>query len=739
MHGIKWDAMKAKYRPMAVDAEDRSEFQNVVSQMLAELNASHLGIYGGRATSNAVPKRGVPTGYLGLEFSQEPGPGGGRVVSHVMKNGPGAAARLRVGDEILAINRKRLTTGTDLDVALMNTVDKKILVSYRPITGDGPGDETKTEITPVAQSKIAALETKAWLASCRKRTKAASKGRIAYIHLSMMNPENLAKFQQFVNALNQSKTIKGMIIDVRENGGGNIHQQLMQILTNKRYAMVKLRGAPRKVPQPALYWDKPVAVLVNERSFSDAEVFPWCFQSVGRGKVIGVPTPGGVIGTVDVALSDGTMLRIPRVGYYGIDGTNLEGNGVTPDIVVEETVEDRLKKNDPQLMKAVEVVLAEIEDAKAAAKRGTKTGSKKPDRVKVDGKPSPKSETPTPKPGDKKPVQSEDAHADPLADARVGEWVRYRLLAPGATQQTVVKVTVEEVTEEGVVLVPVVEEGPKFQLPLPKRVARGPLADSLRVMGDVTRIEEIELALEGDEQAPGRAVTLGAMGTTLVMRFTNALPAWGLHSVVLGEHEVMRAIAWGGAAAPKEAPKEARKDASEDAPAGAAPSEEAADDGPLSAVPNPLRDAEAGEWVKWRMKIQGQEVIRVQRVVEAREDVVVMETELLDEAGEAVEAPSGRGGNRMRTGTWEQPRSKTLSLAGRGTRRASVEVEEDEIEVAGTTYKCTLITITLKGRRARVIKRWISDQVPVSGVVREERNGVVVRELLASGRGAASG
>ena len=120
--------------------------------------------------------------------------------------------------------------------------------------------------------------------------------------------------------------------------------------------------------QPALYWGKPVTVLINERSFSDAEVFPYCFQVLELGKVVGVPTPGGVIGTNDITLSDGSTFRIPHVGYYGLDGTNLERFGVQPDVLVIETPKDRAEGRDPQLDRAVDVLLEDIRAYEKAQK-----------------------------------------------------------------------------------------------------------------------------------------------------------------------------------------------------------------------------------------------------------------------------------------------------------------------------------------------------------------------------------
>ena len=216
------------------------------------------------------------------------------------------------------------------------------------------------KVKPMSSGQYRTIQAARWVSGNGNKVRKATKGQIGYIHLSGMNPQNLQKFQRAVANWNRRSRIKGMIIDVRENGGGNIHQQLMQILTARPYARVSMRGSPLKVTQPALYWDKPVVVLINERSFSDAEVFPYIFKAMGVGKVIGVPTPGGVIGTNDITLSDGSTFRIPRTRYEGMDGTNLEGHGVKPDILVEMTSQDRIEGRDPQLKKAIDVVMAEV-------------------------------------------------------------------------------------------------------------------------------------------------------------------------------------------------------------------------------------------------------------------------------------------------------------------------------------------------------------------------------------------
>jgi tricorn protease len=111
---------------------------------------------------------------------------------------------------------------------------------------------------------------------------------------------------------------------------------------------------------PATIWQKPTTLLINESSFSDAEIFPILFKQLGIGKVIGVPTSGGVIGTTPYELMDGSSMRLPRSGWYTLEGVNMEGTGASPDIFVDLTPEQLIKDDDQQIIKAVEVLLEEI-------------------------------------------------------------------------------------------------------------------------------------------------------------------------------------------------------------------------------------------------------------------------------------------------------------------------------------------------------------------------------------------
>lgn len=748
MHGVDWDAMKKKYKAMAVDAEIRDEFQNVIRQMLAELNASHLGIYGGSQPSHSVPGSTPATGYLGADLAEVAEKSGGRKILRIWKGGPADKVGLRAGDVITSLNKRRLKASTDLDKLLAGTAGKGIEVRYKPFTQDGLGDERRaSELKPMAAAQVRAMTYQRWSSKNARTVSKGSKGRLGYIHLTAMNPQNLQKFQRQVSQWIQNDRISGMVLDVRGNGGGNIHQQLMQVLMARPFAWVKVRGAPRRVNQPALFWDRPVVVLTDERSFSDAEVFPHIFQSMERGKVVGIATPGGVIGTNDITLSDGTRFRVPRVGYYGMDGTNLEGTGVQPDIVVPMSIEDLREGRDPQLAKAIEVVSAEAK-AWRASRRADRTKPKPDDKPATTPTAEPKPENPARVPGVK----------DTLVDAAVGEWVTYNVNLPGAPEGTkvVLKLTIEDIRDGVVYTSPEIIEGPAVQVPLPMEMENKPLVEALTALGEVSGTRVGTGPLKG-EDSESMIATVAMGGADLELFFSNKVPAWGLFRVMMGKMLVLEAIDWGkdevetdeeapakptpepgqpepAANQPTEkpapaepAPAKPASESTEKPAAQPAPEEDAAVPGPGAAaaqpaaradqpqIKDPLRDAKAGEWVKMKIRIQGNEGELHQRV------------ESVDD-GRATIVNKMEIGDRTIEG---QPQQRPLREHMRIRRGGKVDVSRETVTVDGKDLDCIVITRT--ARNGTVDKRWICDEIPVTGLVRRERAGQVMSELLSWG------
>jgi tricorn protease len=756
MHAVDWNAMRTKYREMAVDAENKDTFYNVVNQMLAELDASHLGIFrGGEDDDGGVPERTAPTGALGLDLDPVAEDSGARKIVAVMPGGPADKAGLRVGDILMAVNGQDLTKATDLDRVLAGTAGREIKVKFRPLSAQGVGEPREEAVTPLGPAALSDAVFEQWTKRSERRVAEATQNKVGYVHLDGMDPENLARFQQAVGRWNNDKGNQGMILDVRENGGGNIHVQLMQILQARPFVRLEPRGGS-KLTQPQLYWDKPVVVLVNERSFSDAEVFPWSFKAAGLGKTVGMPTPGGVIGTTDITLSDGSRFRIPRVGWYSLTGTNLEGNGFVPDVLVPETTEDRVAGRDPQLAKAIELVLADI----AARQKPTGVQPAPPAGTAPSPSPMPApppapTPTPEPEPTPRPTTPTSSAGVgtadDPLGDVKPGEWVRYRVTMGG--EPTVLRLSVHDVTEGKVVFRKDVESGGGFLPPLPDELARGPILTALPQWGGVKDSGHAQ-AKVGDEDADTLLVTLDMGGMAAQLVFTNAVPALGLLRVEVNKQVVLEALTWGvetPAAAPTSSnpplPSPAAPAPSSPAPSPPAPSPQVPE-APAPSVPpdasapapgtpaaetpaaagegaeesaaeiaNPLADAKVGEWMRFRQLVQGQETTVMLEVIEVTADEIVLKS------------TTQQGETKVEGEPLRRKRTATLAL-GRG-RGQLLRKATETLTVAGQELECDVVT--LKGRRGPEVSMWYSDAVPVTGLVKRTRGTEVVQELLEWG------
>ncbi|GBD37302.1 Tricorn protease [bacterium HR36] len=353
LHGADWEAVRSKYGAILHHLACVEDFYDLVSLMLGELNASHLGI-GGRQRS---PQE--QTAELGIVWD-ESYPGPGLRVQEVVKGGPAdrKGLDLRPGDYVHAIDDVVLGEKVNLSQLLNDKADEpvRLRVSATPM-----GQLTRTvEIRAARRQDLLNAYYHRWVEQNRRKVEELSGGRLGYIHLRAMD---LASLDEFVRSLYTDNFDKdGLIIDVRYNGGGFTHDQVLAYLGGKEHTYfvtregqfgTVLRSYDRK-------WTKPLVVLCNNRSFSDAEIFPNAVRELGLGKLVGLPTGGLVIGTINEQLIDGSFFRVPRLGVYTAQGVNMEKAGVVPDVVVEPNPDDLLRGHDAQLVKAVQVLQEEV-------------------------------------------------------------------------------------------------------------------------------------------------------------------------------------------------------------------------------------------------------------------------------------------------------------------------------------------------------------------------------------------
>ena len=353
MHGADWTAIKAQYEPLLDYLVDQEELQAVMMQMIGHLNASHTGVSGGgRGGGGDAPR--AQTRQPGFDVVSDTS--GFYRVGHIYKDGPADKDFLKIkqGDYIVAVDGHELKTSDNYWKHLTLAPAQK----FHFMINDKPAKEGAWEvtITPVAGGAFGDLQYRRWVDERRDIVTKASNGEVGYLHIRAMDAPSLRQFQLDLAA---NRTKKALVIDQRFNGGGGIDQELLGILAGRQYQYTVGRDQGYQQPRPQNFYG-PMVVMQNERSASDAEMFPAGFKALGLGKVIGVPTMGAVIGTGSYTLLDGSAIRTPGSGVWTITGENMENYGVPPDVYVDNTPADFLKKRDAQLEKAVEVLKAEM-------------------------------------------------------------------------------------------------------------------------------------------------------------------------------------------------------------------------------------------------------------------------------------------------------------------------------------------------------------------------------------------
>ncbi len=374
LNNLDWDAVRQKYEGAASSAVDSGSFVRAVSMMLGELNGSHTGYKAYPAKKSTPPSRGwtEETGHLGVQYERDyHGPG--LKVSYVIPRGPTDQldSRLKVGDVILSIDGVEIDSKTDLTEILTDDPNRNVELNVsRPAEKDEKRKKDTLTVRPFNYSKARELLAKDHIQKTRDLVEKASNGRVGYVFVPRMGWDEFIQFEAELFACGVGK--EGLIIDVRNNGGGFTTDHLLTALTPPQHAITVPRAGSPGYPQDRrVYatWAKPITVLCNQNSFSNAEIFSHSIKEVKRGKLVGVPTTGGVISTGSATVRDMGTLRLPFRGWYRkSDGADLEMNGAVPDFVVWPKPEDHAAGVDRQVNKAVSVLLEEINANKAKPK-----------------------------------------------------------------------------------------------------------------------------------------------------------------------------------------------------------------------------------------------------------------------------------------------------------------------------------------------------------------------------------
>jgi len=363
MHGLDWKAMHDKYAVMLPFVNNRDDLTYLIGELIGELSIGHAYISGG----DHKPVQKIKLGLLGARLSKDAS-GYFRIDSLLMGAnwsedlhspltdvGVGAMK----GDYITSVNGKSTKEMPDIYTALINNAEKNVELTLNSSPSEGG---RKVLVVPVADESKLYYYT--WVQNNIRKVDKATNGQVGYIHIPDMGPEGL---NEFVKYFYPQLAKKALIIDDRGNGGGNVSPMILERLSREIQRSNMARNAETVTHTPTQMMLGPKVLLINNYSASDGDLFPYGFKKYQLGKVIGKRTWGGVVGIRgSLPFVDGADLRKPEFASYSADQSKwiIEGQGVDPDIEIENDPSREYEGIDDQLNKAIEVILDELKTFK---------------------------------------------------------------------------------------------------------------------------------------------------------------------------------------------------------------------------------------------------------------------------------------------------------------------------------------------------------------------------------------
>lgn len=355
-HGVDWNAIYKTYEPMIAGAKNSDEVSRLMSLMVGELNASHLGV-----TNNSNNTQPTPVGKLGLRFNRAEYETNGRFkITEIIDLSPIAITqKVKVGDYLVSVDGSKFNNSTNLDELLENKVGKRVVLKF---STKSDGSEAKDIIVkPISTGAEKGLLYRQWVESNRKYVDKISNGRLGYVHIPDMSSNSLRQLYIDLDVENQRR--EGVVIDVRNNNGGFVNAYVIDVFARQGYLTFDMRGgwkypARSSLGQRAL--ERPTILVTNQHSLSDAEDFTEGYRTLKLGKIVGEPTAGWIVFTWNARLFDGTTFRLPRLKVLGSDGKNMELNPRPVDISVTRPIGESLTGKDSQLDRAASELLKQL-------------------------------------------------------------------------------------------------------------------------------------------------------------------------------------------------------------------------------------------------------------------------------------------------------------------------------------------------------------------------------------------
>ena len=354
LHGLNLPATNKHYEPYLENMGSRNDFSYLLSEMLGELTVGHMYI----RTPPEPPSEQGKVGLLGADYTIE----NGRYRFSKIYQGENWNPQLRApltqpgvnvqeGDYLLAVNGRELHGTDEIFELFEGTADKSTVLKVGA-TADGKGARNVT-VVPIENE--ATLRNRAWIYGNLHKVDKISGGKLAYVYLPDTGFGGYTSFNRYFFA---QVGREGAVIDERFNGGGSAADYVIDYLRRplQNYWMTR-EGKDFTTPVGAIFG--PKAMIINMYAGSGGDALPWYFRDAKLGPLVGTRTWGGLVGIYDYPdLMDGGSVTAPRVAFYNRTGDwDVENHGVAPDYEVEITPKDWISGHDPQLEKAVALVM----------------------------------------------------------------------------------------------------------------------------------------------------------------------------------------------------------------------------------------------------------------------------------------------------------------------------------------------------------------------------------------------
>lgn len=349
-HGANWAKIHDDYKAFVPYLNSRADLRLLLNDMLGELNSSHQGFNSGGTEERVYLRyRTMETGVL---FDNEDPYKVASILK--MSNADRKGIDIQPGDRLKAVNGVKVDEKTDRNFYFT----KPSLDAELELTFERAGKTVNVKLHPEASGQFKGDLYDDWIDHNKKEVEQKSKNRIAYVYMKDMSTGSLDKFM--TDMVDYAYSKDALILDLRYNTGGNVHDGVLQFLSQRPYLQWQYRGGA-KTPQPNFGPSaKPIILLVNEQTLSDGEMTATGFKALNLGKIIGTETYRWIIFTSAKGLVDGSSYRVPAWGCFTLDGQDIEKNGVKPDINIKTGFTDRLNNSDPQLDKAISEIMGKL-------------------------------------------------------------------------------------------------------------------------------------------------------------------------------------------------------------------------------------------------------------------------------------------------------------------------------------------------------------------------------------------